>query len=147
MARTGNPNWKAGGPSPNPSGRKKGSKNKKTLILQELEKDGSALALAIKAKALEGDPTCLSLWLSRLEPPARTRGETVEFAFDAKKPLAEQLEAIVHAVADGELTLEQAKVFVEMIEKLANVRRAETGGTSEQALIDLFKDLGTKVPV
>lgn len=51
------------GKSGNPKGRLAGSKNRRTLLREELEKDGSALAIAIKAAALEGgDTTAMSLW-------------------------------------------------------------------------------------
>lgn len=133
------------GQSGNPAGRKPGSKNKKTLILQELEKDGSALAAAIKAKALTGDTSAQALWLARLEPPARTRGETVEFEFDPSLPLADQLQQIVAAVADGQLTLEQGKQFAELAEKLAAVRALENG-TDDSALINAFKAFAQKAP-
>lgn len=138
--------WKPG-QSGNPAGKKKGTKNRKSLILEELEKDGSALALAIKAKALEGDPTCLSLWLSRLEPIARTRGETVELEFDAAKPLAEQLQQIVTAVANGELTLEQGEQMAKLAERLATVRALENGGDAESALVAAFRNFAKQAPV
>src|SRR5689334_1912400 len=100
-----NPNWKPGMPSPYPSGRKKGSKNRKTLLLQELEKDGSALGAAIKAAALSGDTAAMSIWISRLEPVARQRGEHVKFDFDPKATPAQNIEKVLAAVSAGDLTL------------------------------------------
>lgn len=142
----GNPHWRKG-VSGNPRGRAKGSRNKRSLIIEELFRDGSALAAAIKAKALEGDASCMSLWLSRLEPIARTRGETVEFEFDASKPLAEQLQQIVSAVAAGDLTLEQGEQLAKLAERLATVRALENGGTDkETALIEAFKAMAQKMP-
>jgi hypothetical protein len=75
------------GQSGNPAGKKPGTKNRKTLLLQELEKDGSSLANAIKSAAMSGDSAAMALWLSRLEPPARKHGEHVEFEFDQRQLL------------------------------------------------------------
>jgi len=138
--------WKPG-QSGNPAGKKKGTRNRKSLILEELEKDGSALALAIKAKALEGDPTCLSLWLSRLEPAARTRGETVEFTFDPQATPAENIEAVLKAVAAGDMTVETGAQLISGIEKLANVRVAEVTEDKERTLIQAFRDFAKNAPV
>lgn len=134
------------GQSGNPAGKKPGTKNRKTLIMEELERDGSALAAAIKAKALEGDASCLSLWLSRLEPVARQRGERVEFDFDPKLPLAQQLESIALAVASGDLTLEQGEQFTKIVERLATVKALEGGTDKETALINALKSFAQIVP-
>lgn len=135
------------GQSGNPAGKKPGTKNRKTLLLQELERDGSALATAIKAKALEGDMSAASLWLSRLEPAARTRGETVEFAFDPQATPAANIEAVLNAVASGDMTVETGAQLISGIEKLANVRVAELTEDKERTLIDAFREMAKNVPV
>lgn len=135
------------GQSGNPRGRAKGSRNKRSLIIEELFRDGSALAAAIKAKALEGDASCMSLWLSRLEPAARTRGETVEFAFNPQATPAENIEAVLNSVAAGEMTVETGAQLISGIEKLANVRVAEQTEDRELALINAFREMAKKVPV
>jgi hypothetical protein len=135
------------GQSGNPAGRKRGSKNRKTLLLQELERDGSALAAAIKAKALEGDASCMSLWLSRLEPAARTRGETVEFNFDPQATPAANIEEVMKAVARGDMTVETGAQLISGIEKLANVRVAELTEDKERTLIDAFRQFAQNAPV
>lgn len=144
----GNPNWRKG-VSGNPRGRVKGSRNKRSLVMEELERDGSALAAAIKSKALEeGDSTCLSLWLSRLEPPARTRGETIDIEFDVTKPLASQLEQVFAAVTAGELTLEQGEQLAKLAERLATVRAMEGGGSDDKTtqLINAMRDFAKVCP-
>jgi hypothetical protein len=135
------------GQSGNPAGRRRGSKNRKTLLLQELERDGSALAAAIKAKALEGDASCMSLWLSRLEPAARTRGETVEFSFDPQATPAQNIEEVMKAVARGDMTVETGAQLISGIEKLANVRVSEQTEDKERALIDVFRQFAQNAPV
>jgi hypothetical protein len=135
------------GQSGNPSGRVKGSKNKKTLLLQELEKDGSALAVAIKAKALDGDPAAMSLWLTRLEPALRSRSETVEIELDVNAPIEDQIKAVMTAIVDGQISVETGSMLISNIEKLANIRQAQDNGDKEQALIDAFREMATKMPV
>jgi hypothetical protein len=134
------------GQSGNPLGMKPGTKHRKTLLREEIEKDGSELAKAIKARALEGDMQAASLWLSRLEPVARDRGERVEFNFDPKATPAQNIEAILTAVAAGEVTVETGAQLIGAIEKLANVRESEGGGDREQAIIDALRDFATKCP-
>lgn len=126
-------------------GRPKGSRNKKTLLRQELERDGSALAAALKAKALEGDSTCLGLWLARLDPPLRARAPAVEFAFDSNAPLSTQVEQITQAIADGRLSVEEGRQMVEMIRQLAEVRALEGKGNEAEALVRAFKQIAVAV--
>ena len=135
------------GQSGNPSGRKKGSKNRKTILLQELEKDGSALAAAIKSAALTGDASAMSLWLSRLEPPARTQGEYVEFEFDPNATPAQNILKVLAAIAAGEVTLESGNMIVSGIEKLAAVRASTEVAEDEAELIRAFKEMAGKLPV
>jgi len=134
------------GQSGNPAGRKPGTKNRKTLLLQELEKDGSALANAIKAAALTGDSSAMSLWLSRLEPPVRTRGEYVEFEFDAKATPSENITKVLEAVSAGDLTLEQGNMIIIGIEKLATAWATTEVTDKEAELIAAFKELANRVP-
>lgn len=142
----GHTKWKPG-QSGNPAGKKPGTRNRKTLLLQELERDGSALAAAIKAKALEGDASCMSLWLSRLEPAARTRGETVEFNFRPDATPAQNIEEVMKAVAAGEMSVETGAQLISGIEKLANVRVAEVTEDKERTLIDAFREFAKNAPV
>lgn len=135
------------GQSGNPSGRAKGSKNKKTILLQELEKDGSALAVAIKASALTGDTSAMSLWLTRLEPAVRARGETIEIDLDVNATVEDQLKKVLQAIADGEISVDVGSMLINNIEKLSNIRAAAGLGDRESNLIQAFRDMATKVPV
>jgi len=117
------------------------------MLLQELEKDGSALAAAIKSAALTGDTSAMSLWLSRLEPPARTRGEYVEFDFDPNATPAQNILKVLVTVAVGELTLEAGNMIISGIEKLAVARAATEVTDNETELIRAFKEMAGKLPV
>jgi hypothetical protein len=115
------------GQSGNPSGRPVGSKNKRTLLREELERDGPALASAIKAAALEGaDTTAMSLWLARLEPPLRPAAQRVTFDFDPSLPIADQGTSIVAAVARGEIDPDTGKMLLDMLAAHLGLRDVET---------------------
>jgi hypothetical protein len=135
------------GQSGNPAGKKPGTKNRKTLLLQELEKDGSALAAAIKEAAFAGDAQAMSLWLTRLEPALRSRSETVEIQLDVNGSIEDQIKTVMTAIASGEISVESGSMLISNIEKLANIRAAQGNGDREQALINAFRDMATKVPV
>jgi len=65
-----NPPWKKGDPSPNPTGRPKGSgiTDKLRKIIEDNEGKGAkAIADAIYAAALTGDPRIINIVLDRLE--------------------------------------------------------------------------------
>jgi hypothetical protein len=115
--------------------------------MEELERDGSELAQLIKTRAREGDSTCISLWLTRLEPVARMRGETVEVAFDPAATPAENIETVLRAVASGEMSVETGAQLISGIEKLANVRVAEVTEDKERTLIDAFREFAKNAPV
>lgn len=116
------------GQSGNPTGRRAGSKNKKTLLRAELEKDGSALAAAIKAAALNPDSpdtTAMSLWLARLEPPLRPSAQRVQFDLDPDAPIADQAKQVMLAVSRGELDCDQAKQIMDLLSAFIGMKDVE----------------------
>jgi hypothetical protein len=98
------------GTSGNPSGRPAGSRNKATLLAQELL-DGEVEGLVRKAidQALAGDTMSLRLCLERLVPPRKDAPVSITLPVvrtTADLPGASQ--AILQAVADGQLTPSEA---------------------------------------
>jgi hypothetical protein len=94
------------GQSGNPAGRRKGSKNRKTLMA-ELLLEGEADRLTRKAVdlALDGNEAALRLCLDRLIAPRRER--SVHFALpplETAGDIAKAMIAVTEAVADGRLT-------------------------------------------
>jgi hypothetical protein len=117
------------GQSGNPAGRRAGSKNKKTLLREELERDGSALAAAIKAAALNADSpdtAAMGLWLSRLEPPLRASAQRVQFELDPDAPVADQAKQILSAVSRGELDVDAAKQIMDLLSAFVGMKDVET---------------------
>ena len=113
------------GVSGNPAGRPKGSKDKKTLVVQEFEKEGSAIARVVIDKALAGDISAANLALQRISPPLKTRAEEVKFELDSKAPLTDQARQILAAVALGEVDPDTGQVLINCISAFAGLRQVD----------------------
>ena len=113
------------GVSGNPAGRPKGSKDKKTLVVQEFEKEGSAIARVVIDKALAGDISAANLALQRISPPLKTRAEKVKFELDSKAPLTDQARQILAAVALGEVDPDTGQVLINCISAFAGLRQVD----------------------
>ncbi|KCV27471.1 DUF5681 domain-containing protein [Bordetella bronchiseptica] len=132
----GNPNWKKGMRSPNPAGRPRGIIDKRTRVTQALMDDAPAIARVIIDAALEGDVQAAGLVLSRVAPALRSQTERVEFAFDASAPVAQQVEQVLQAIADGKVAADVGKQIIEAIGALSAVRAADELERRLQALED-----------
>lgn len=112
--------FQRGAPSPNPSGRPLGSKNR-TTIAAELLLEGEAEAITRKAVelALAGDLTAIRLCFDHIFPLRRGRRICIDLA---SVNIVEEgpgvLAAIVAAAAAGELTLEDAADLSKLVESL-----------------------------
>ena len=110
--------FQRGAPSPNPSGRPLGARNRSTLAAAALL-EGEAEALARKAieLGLKGDMTALRLCFDRVLPRCRERPLSVglpelKSAGDSVKAMA----AIAEAVSAGNITLGEASEMVKVVE-------------------------------
>lgn len=113
------------GQSGNPKGRPKGSKNRKTVVVQEFEKEGSRIARVVIDAALEGDMTAANMVLQRLSPPLRSRSEKVTFELDPDKPLSEQAQQVLTAVAAGDIDPETGKLLIDAIGAFAGIKQVD----------------------
>lgn len=113
------------GQSGNPKGRPVGSRNRKTQLAEELQKDGSDLARVIKEAALAGDTSAMNLWAQRLEPPLRARAAAVEFELDPDKPLHEQANQVLVAVSEGRVDPETGRMLIDCIQSVAGIRAVD----------------------
>ena len=105
------------GASGNPKGRPKGSRNKKTLLAENLlEGEAEELVRKCIEMAKEGDRAAMRLVMERLYPPPRSR----PLHFDLPKTeTAEELlaafDAVLAAVATGEITPDEAQVVAALL--------------------------------
>jgi Family of unknown function (DUF5681) len=124
------------GQSGNPNGRPAGSRHRTTLAVDALL-DGDAERLTRKAieMALGGDGTAMRLCLDRIAPARKDRPvpftlPTLETAADAKAAAA----AIVRAVADGDLTPNEAAELSKVLENFIRILETTDFETRLEAL-------------
>lgn len=122
---TANPNWKKGGTSPNPLGRPPGILDKRQKMQRALGESADAVIAMVQSKALEGDMQAANIIISRLVPVIKAEGALVKFAFDAGLPLAQQVEQITQAIADGHISADVARQVVDVIDRLAGIRQVD----------------------
>jgi hypothetical protein len=92
------------GESGNKAGRPKGTPDKRTVLLQQLEADLPALLAKLKDNALGGDTTSLKFLLERLLPLRKASHEPVELpSLHEASTLTDKVNAILSAVADAQL--------------------------------------------
>lgn len=113
------------GQSGNPRGRPVGSRNKKNVIAEEFEKDGSAVARVVMDAALEGDMQAANMVLQRLSPPLRARAEKVTFELSPDAPLHEQANQVLASVAEGAIDPETGKLLIDCIQSVAGIRAVD----------------------
>ena len=122
------------GQSGNPKGRPIGSRNKKNVIAEEFEKDGSEVARVVMNAALEGDMQAANMVLQRLSPPLRARAEKVTFELTPDAPLTTQAQQIMTAVAEGSIDPETGQLLINCITAFAGLKQVDE---LEQRLIAL----------
>lgn len=97
------------GQSGNPSGRRFGSRNKRTILADKLFDDGAgALTTAAIKFATEGDPAAMRVCMDRVSP--KLRGRPLNFPLPELRTLADAIaaaNAIVQGLAQGELSAEE----------------------------------------
>ena len=121
------------GRSGNPDGRKAGSRNRASVLLEKvLLEDCEAVAKTVVKAAKGGDMTAAKMILDRAAPPRKSRSvefelPTIETAADAASAQA----AVLAAVATAELDIDQAEAISRII------------GATREALV--VADLETRI--
>ncbi len=113
------------GQSGNPKGRPVGSRNKKNVIAEEFEKDGSEVARVVMDAALAGDMQAANMVLQRLSPPLRARAEKVTFELTQDAPLHQQANQVLASVAEGAIDPETGKLLIDCIQSVAGIRAVD----------------------
>jgi hypothetical protein len=113
------------GQSGNPKGRPPGRTDARTKITRALLDDAPAVARVVIDAALEGDLQAASIVLARCAPALRPEGYPVQFPFDASAPIAQQIEAVLQAMAGGAIAPDVGKQIIDAIGTLSNARAVE----------------------
>jgi len=129
----GSRGW-APGQSGNPNGRPKGSKNKKSVIAEEFEKEGSEVARVVIDAAKGGDLQACNIVLARLSPPLKSRAEKVQFQFTPDAPLTQQAQQVLAAVAAGDIDPDTGKLLIDAVSAFAGLKQVDEFGERLTAL-------------
>lgn len=107
------------GRSGNPAGRPKGSRNRSTLLCQDLlDGDGQLIVAKCISMAKEGHAVALRLCIERIVPPRLDR--LVDFRLPKvhrAEDVAGAMAAVIDGAARGALTLEEAGQFTRLLER------------------------------
>lgn len=117
--------WVKGMSSPNPNGRPKGIVDTRSRITKALADDGLEIARVVTEAAMAGDLQACSIVLSRISPTLRPEAQPVQFAFEPTASTAQQVEAILAAMAEGAVPVDLGKQLIEAVRALAEVRAIE----------------------
>lgn len=123
--QVGNPNWRKGMKSPNPSGRPRGIVDKRMRVTKLLEDDADKVVRVVIDSVLKGDVQAASLVLARIAPALKAQAEKVSFEFDATAPMTEQVQAVLQGIADGNVPPDVGKQIIESIATLAGIKQID----------------------
>ena len=118
------------GQSGNPAGRPRGSRNKKTLVLEALLDDESeALMRRVIGLAKMGDDVAMRLVFARMLPPRRERSvplelPRIESEADARRASAD----VIEALSTGEVSPQEAEHVLRAIGAAAIVMQSSELG-------------------
>lgn len=136
------PGWRKG-QSGNPSGRKKGVRNKATLLaLALMENELNDIVRTIINAAKGGDMAAARLIVDKLVPAAKERPLSIALP-DARTPqgIAEAQEIVLQAVGGGDLLPSEGSAVSAMLE---TKRRIYETTELEQRIAELEKVSGKK---
>jgi len=119
------------GQSGNPAGRPRGSRNKKTLMLEALlDEESEALMRRVIGLAKMGDDVAMRLVFARMLPPRRDRPVPIELPrieseADARRASGDVMEAL----GSGEITPQEAEQVLRVVAGAAVVMQASEMGS------------------
>lgn len=125
--------WKPG-QSGNPRGRPPGLPDRRLLATQQMLDEMRNIVAVLVGKALEGDTNAASIVLAKVLPSVKAQAEKVNFEFDATAPISEQVAAVLDGVAQGKLAPDVARLIIDSIKSLADVRATEELAARIEAL-------------
>ncbi len=110
------------GRSGNPKGRPPGRPDCRMKVTEALMGDAPAIARVVIDAALEGDLQACNIVLSRVAPSLKAQAERVAFDFDPTAPVPLQIEAVLAAIAGGELAPDLGQTIIAALGTLADAR-------------------------
>ncbi len=120
------------GKSGNPSGRPCGVKDKRITLREAFQKHQSALIEAVIEQALRGDTAALRICLDRIVAPLKSNPVRID-GFTGGT-LAERGEAVMAAIAAGEIAVEEGGALLNMLQSQVRLVEATELDTRITAL-------------
>lgn len=120
----GNPAWQPG-VSGNPRGRPPGRPDRRLLATEQMLAEMRAIVAVLVGKALEGDTNAASIVLAKVMPSVKAQMEKVQFDLNTEAPISEQVASVLDALAGGLLAPDVARLVIDSIARLADVRATE----------------------
>ncbi len=108
------------GQSGNPKGRPRGILDIRMAWRSQFEPDAPTIIQKAIDMAKAGDKEMMRLCLDRMVPPAKARGEPVNLP-SLEGTLSQQGGAVLQALADGELTPDEASTIMQTIAAQARI--------------------------
>jgi len=134
------------GKSGNLRGRPRGLVEKRARVTKALLKDAEQVAQVVSAAAQGGDMTAAGMVLDRAVPALKREGSLVRFPFNPDASLAEQFNQLMHAIANGQLTIEEGQRVADMLRARAEIAALEGKGGEVEKLVEAFKTLAQNLP-
>lgn len=120
-------------------GRPKGSKNKATVAIEAMfEGEAEQIGRRCIELAKAGDPTALKLVMDRIAPVRKGR----PLQGLARRSNESSMDALLRAVLEGELTPDEGKDVVGMIESAARIAATKVLAEQRQEQIEALKRAG-----
>jgi Family of unknown function (DUF5681) len=127
------------GQSGNPAGRPPGSRNKKTIALEEaFDEHAEEILKEVVGRAKEGEKSAMRLCMERMLAPKRERPvaivlPVIETPADARKALA----VVTAELSEGNLTITEATRLIGLIQRMlrlvAQIEKMEQAGREGEA--------------
>ena len=115
--------WKAG-KSGNPKGRPAGT-GKVAKLREDIAEHIPSIIKQLVTKAKEGDTQAAKLLLERVIPSIRPVDDVVNIKLPTSGGLAEQCQAIITTMAEGQLTTSQGSALINSLGTLARIKEID----------------------
>jgi Asp-tRNA(Asn)/Glu-tRNA(Gln) amidotransferase B subunit len=112
---------------------------------QKLGVGANEIIKVVREAAKEGDMRAAEMVLNRLLPTLRAEGSLVKFEFDGKASILEQFDSLMQAVADGAITVDDAKDLVNMLRARAEIVALQGSGAEADRIAEAFKQMALSI--
>jgi hypothetical protein len=95
------------------------------LATQQMLDEMRNIVSVLVAKALEGDTNACAIVMQKVLPSVKAQAEKVQFDYDSTAPASVQVAQVLDGVAQGRLAPDVARLIIDSIKSLAEVKTTE----------------------